>query len=178
MSGTHWVSQIENLHLKESRALRQPPKLLQAVLGFVGSTPASLSRLLQEGLRLSSHDALLAILDQLSAVWGLRHGRGQMPLHSAEVMERVACFHNLSIQWYNLGCTPRGSIMEVCWNTLPGNLTQAEMLPNRIKAGFKVSCCLYCTFKTWQRKFSGLGAHERNQGRERVVEGNSWTRTS
>lgn len=68
--------------------------------------------------------------------------------------------------------------MKVYWNTLPGNLTQAEMLPNRIKAGFKVSCCLYYTLKTWQMKFFGLGPHERNQGKWRVVEENRWTWTS
>lgn len=68
--------------------------------------------------------------------------------------------------------------MKVYWNTLPGNLTQAEMLPNRIKAGFKVSCCLYYILKTWQRKFFGLGPHERNQGKWRVVEENRWTWTS
>lgn len=68
--------------------------------------------------------------------------------------------------------------MKVYWNTLLGNLTQAEMLPNRIKAGFKVSCCLYHTLKTWQRKFFGLGPHKRNQGKWRMVEENRWTWTS
>lgn len=68
--------------------------------------------------------------------------------------------------------------MNVYWNSLPGNLTQAETLPNRIKAGFKVSCCLYYTLKTWQRKFFGLGPHERNPGKWRVVEENRWTWTS
>lgn len=52
------------------------------------------------------------------------------------------------------------------------------MLPNRIKAGFKVSCCFYYTLKTWQRKFFGLGPHERNQGKWRLVEENRWTWTS
>lgn len=68
--------------------------------------------------------------------------------------------------------------MKVYWNTLLGNLTQAEKLPNRIKAGFKVSCCLYHTLKTWQRKFFGLGPHKRNQGKWKMVEENRWTWTS
>ena len=68
--------------------------------------------------------------------------------------------------------------MKVYWNTSLGNLTQAEMLPNRIKAGFKVSCCLYYTLETWQRKFFGLGPHKRNQGKWRMVEENRWTWTS
>lgn len=56
--------------LKEYSVLRQPYKLLQAVLDFVGSIPASIGRDLEEELRLSSHDVILAILDQLSAVHG------------------------------------------------------------------------------------------------------------
>lgn len=59
----------------------------------------------------------------------------------------------------------QGAAYERLLNALPGKLTQAEMLPNGIKAGFKVSCCLYHTLTTWQRKVFGLGPHERNQGK-------------
>lgn len=79
------------------------------------------------------------------------------PLHSAEVMERVACFYNLSIQWYNLGCIPRGSIMEDYLKTLPGKLTQAAMLPNRIKAEFKARAAFIAHLKLGKGSSLGWG---------------------